>query len=120
MPSGSSIVFLSTTLTAAHNIVPGALAYISSKGAVEQMTRVLSRDLAASKGIRVNAIAPGPTATELFYEGKSEQLLKNIAGLNPFNRLGTPEDIAEAINYLAGEGSRWVNGQTIRVNGGHA
>lgn len=120
MPSGSSIIFLSTTLTFAHNIVPGALSYISSKGAVEQMVRVLSRDLAANKGIRVNAVAPGPTGTELFYEGKSEALLNSIASLNPFKRLGTPDEIAEVITFLSGDGSRWVNGQTIRVNGGHA
>lgn len=120
MPSGSSIIFLSTTLTFAHNIVPGALAYISSKGAVEQMVRVLSRDLAANHRIRVNAVAPGPTGTELFFEGKSEALLQSIAGLNPFKRLGTPEDIAEVVTFLGGEGAKWVNGQTIRVNGGHA
>ena len=82
------------------------------------MTRVMSKELAAKKGINVNAVAPGPTGTELFLRGKSEGLIKTLAGLNPFNRLGTPEEVAESIVYLAGEGSRWVAGQVLRVNGG--
>lgn len=81
---------------------------------------MLSKDLQAKKGIRVNAVAPGPTGTELFYEGKSEQVLKMIAGMNPNNRIGTPEEVADAIVFLAGDGAKWVSGQTILVNGGHA
>jgi len=84
------------------------------------MTRVLAKDLAASRGIRVNAVAPGPTGTELFFEGKSEQLLKIIGSMNPFNRIGTPEEIADVIAFLGGDASRWMNGQTVKVNGGHA
>jgi len=120
MASGSSIILISTSLNYAQNILPGQVAYISSKGAIDQMTRVLAKDLAASRGIRVNAVAPGPTGTELFFEGKSEQLLNMIKSLNPFNRLGTPEEIADVIAFLSADGSRWMNGQTIRVNGGHA
>jgi 3-oxoacyl-[acyl-carrier protein] reductase len=119
MPAGSRIVLFSTTLCGASTVTPNYLAYVSSKGAVEQMTRVLSKDL-ARKGIMVNCVAPGPTATELFMHGKSEQLLKMIAGFNPQGRIGQPEEIAGVVGFLAGEGASWVTGQTIRVNGGMA
>lgn len=98
-------------------IAPSYLLYVTTKGAVEQMTRIMCKDL-ASKGIVVNAVAPGPTATEMFYKGKTEQTLKFIAGLSPFNRIGKPEEVAEAMLYMSGSGSQWVSGQTLRVNGG--
>ena len=83
------------------------------------MTRVLSKDL-GRKGILVNCVAPGPTATDMFLEGKSEALVKQIAGQNPFGRLGTPEEVARAIVWVSGEGAGWVAGQVLRVNGGMA
>jgi len=119
MASGSKIVLLSTSLNVASTVTPNYLLYCSTKGAIEQMTRVLSKDL-AKRGISVNAIAPGPTGTELFYKGKSEQMLKMIAGFSPYNRIGTPEEIADAIVFLSGEGSTWVSGQILRANGGMA
>ncbi|KAF2395580.1 NAD(P)-binding protein [Trichodelitschia bisporula] len=119
MPSGSHIILISTSLTVSGNITPDYLSYVTSKGAIEQMARLLSKDL-GRKGIRVNAVAPGPTGTELFYKGKSEQVLNMIAGMNPFKRIGEPEEIAEVVSFLAGEGARWVSGQTVRVNGGMA
>ena len=117
MTNGSHIVLLSTTQCHASSVTPPYLLYCSTKGAIEQMVRVLSKDL-ARKGISVNAIAPGPTATDLFLEGKSEQLLKMIAGLNPHNRIGTPEEVADAILFLSSASSRWVTGHTLKVNGG--
>ena len=117
MPSGSHVIFLSTGLMTMSTVTPNYLLYVTTKGAIEQMTRIMCKEL-ASKGIVVNAIAPGPTATELFYKGKSEQTLKFIAGLSPFGRIGKPEEVAEAIYYMAGSGSRWVSGQTLSVNGG--
>lgn len=114
---GSHVILTSTSLNAASTVAPGYLLYCSTKGAIEQMTRILAKDL-ARKGISVNAIAPGPTATELFFKGKNQQTLDLIASYNPYNRLGTPEDIAKAIGFLAGEKSAWVNGQILRVNGG--
>lgn len=119
MASGSHIIFLSTTLCTASTVTPNYLLYVSSKGAIEQMTRVLSKDL-ARKGVCVNAVAPGPTGTELFYRGKPEQVLTTIAGFNPQNRIGTPEEVADAIIFLSGSGSRWITGQIIRANGGMA
>ena len=68
----------------------------------------------------VNAVAPGPTATELFMKGKSEQLVKTLAGFNPQGRLGRPEEIADVVAFLSGEQGGWVTGQVLRVNGGHA
>ena len=66
----------------------------------------------------VFAVAPGPTATELFLKGKSEQLIDHIAKLNPLERLGTPEDIAGAVSFLTGPDGAWINGQVLRANGG--
>jgi 3-oxoacyl-[acyl-carrier protein] reductase len=117
MAPGSHIIFLSTTLCTASTVQPNYLLYNSTKGAIEQMTRVMAKDL-GRKQIYVNAVAPGPTGTELFFKGKNEQVLKMLAGASPMNRLGEPEDIAEAIAYLSG--SRWVSGQVVRVNGGMA
>ena len=81
------------------------------------MTRILAKDL-GRKGINVNAVAPGPTGTELFYKGKSDELVKMIASWNPFNRIGEPEDIAKVIALLARSESNWVQGQILKANGG--
>lgn len=72
----------------------------------------------AAKGINVNAIAPGPTGTDLFLKGKPEAMLKQIASLSPFNRIGEPDEVAGAFSFLAGPQASWVNGQIIKVNGG--
>jgi 3-oxoacyl-[acyl-carrier protein] reductase len=117
MPSGAHILLVSTSLTGLSQIMPNYLLYVTTKGAVEQMTRVLAKDL-GRKGIVVNAIAPGPTATALFLNGKSEELIKTMAGWNPFNRLGTPEDIARTVGWLVSPDNTWVQGQIIKANGG--
>ncbi|KAI6093529.1 hypothetical protein F4821DRAFT_220819 [Hypoxylon rubiginosum] len=117
MAKGSHIIFMSTTLTTASTVQPPYLLYNSTKGAIEQMTRVISKDL-GRKGILVNCVAPGPTGTDLFFRGKSEELLKTIAGFNPQGRIGTPEEIAEAVVFLSQ--SSWVSGQVVRANGGMA
>lgn len=80
------------------------------------MTRVMAKDV-ARKGICVNAIAPGPTGTDLFYKGKSEELINMIAGMSPFKTLGQPEELADAIALLCGSDSRWISGQILGVNG---
>ena len=119
LPSGGRIIFFSTTLCKATVVTPNYLAYCGTKGAVEQFTRVLSKDL-ARKGVMVNCVAPGPTSTDLFLKGKSEGLINMIAGANPQKRLGKPEEIAETVNFLSGPGSSWVTGQVLYVNGGMA
>lgn len=119
MARGSRVVLFSTTQAQASTVTPNYLTYIASKGAIEQMTRGLSKDL-ARKGITVNCCAPGPTATALFLNGKSEQLLKTIAGFNPQNKIGTPEDVADVVAFLSSPAASWVSGQTLYTNGGQA
>ncbi|EOD50904.1 Short-chain dehydrogenase/reductase SDR [Neofusicoccum parvum] len=117
MPKGSSIVLVSSTVCHISSVMPNYLLYATTKGAIEQMTRLMAKDL-GRKGINVNAVAPGPTGTELFYQGKSEQLLNMIRGWTPHNRIGEPDEIAEVIAFLGG--SRWVSGQVLKANGGAA
>ena len=83
------------------------------------MVRVLAKEL-GKDGIRVNAVSPGPVATDLFLKGKSDELIKTFAKANPFGKLGDPDEIADVVAFLASEDSRWVSGQNIRVNGGMA
>ncbi|WP_106477549.1 SDR family oxidoreductase [Phytohalomonas tamaricis] len=96
---------------------PGYGAYIASKAGVEGLVKVLANEL-RGRNIAVNAVAPGPVATELFFEGKSEEQVASIANLAPFERLGQPAEIADVVSFLAGPKGRWVNGQILRVNGG--
>jgi 3-oxoacyl-[acyl-carrier protein] reductase len=91
--------------------------YSATKAAVEAMTTVASREV-RGRNITVNAIAPGPVATDLFLEGKSAELIEHMAKMNPLERLGTPEDIANAVRFLVGPQGGWVNGQVLRANGG--
>lgn len=114
--SGGAIVNFSTTVT--RTSFPSYGAYAASKAAVEAMTLVLAREL-RGKDITVNAVAPGPTATPLFLDGKDEESIRNLAKAAPLERLGTPDDIAETVAFLAGP-ARWINGQVLFVNGGLA
>ncbi|OOC53639.1 MULTISPECIES: SDR family oxidoreductase [Nocardiopsis] len=114
--SGGAIVNLSTSVTRLSP--PTYAAYAASKGAVEAIGPVLAKEL-RGRDITVNAVAPGPTATDLFLDGKDEETVERLAGMNPMERLGRPEDIAEVVSFLAGPG-RWVNGQTLYANGGMA
>lgn len=91
--------------------------YAGTKAAVEAMTSVLAKEL-RGREITVNAIAPGPTATDLFLNGKSPELVERIAKMSPLERLGQPDDIAAAVAFLAGPDGAWINGQTLRANGG--
>jgi 3-oxoacyl-[acyl-carrier protein] reductase len=91
--------------------------YAATKSAVETMTAVLSKELRGRR-ITVNAVAPGPTATDLFLNGKSSELVDRLAKMNPMERLGTPEDIASVVAFLVGPDGGWVNGQVLRANGG--
>jgi 3-oxoacyl-[acyl-carrier protein] reductase len=93
--------------------------YIASKSAVEGLVRVLANEL-RGRNISVNAIAPGPIATDLFLKGKSDAVIADFVKMAPLERLGTPEDVANSVSFLAGPEGGWVNGQVLRVNGGFA
>ncbi|MDN5618781.1 MAG: SDR family oxidoreductase [Kocuria sp.] len=114
---GGSFVGFSTTVVATQ--FPEYGAYAASKGAVEAMTLILAREL-RGRDITVNAVAPGPTATALFLDGKTPEQIDTLANTPPLERLGTPADIANVVAFLAGPDGRWINGQVLRANGGMA
>ncbi|MEV0803616.1 SDR family oxidoreductase [Kribbella sp. NPDC050281] len=114
--NGGAIVNISSSLTKLAR--PGYSAYSATKGGVEAITLILAREL-RGRDITVNTVAPGPTATPLFFEGKPQELIDRIAAEPPLERLGEPTDIAEIIAFLAGP-ARWINGQVIYANGGSA
>ncbi|OAP35068.1 3-ketoacyl-ACP reductase [Sinorhizobium glycinis] len=91
--------------------------YAATKAAVEMLTAILAKEL-RGRSITVNAVAPGPTATALFLDGKSPELIERMSKMNPLERLGTPEDIAAAVAFLVGPDGGWINGQVLRANGG--
>jgi 3-oxoacyl-[acyl-carrier protein] reductase len=110
---GAIINFSSSVVKIA---LPTYTAYAASKGAVDAMTLILAREL-RGRDITVNAIAPGPTATPLFLDGKPQEVVDHLASMTPLERLGEPADIAEVASFLAGP-ARWVNGQILYANGG--
>lgn len=114
---GGRIIALSTSVIA--KAFPAYGPYIASKAGVEGLVHVLANEL-RGREVTVNAVAPGPVPTELFLNGKSEQQVEQIAQLAPLQRLGTPEEIAAVVAFLAGPDGRWVNSQVIRANGGFA
>lgn len=113
--NGGRIINLSTSVVGMKLETYGA--YAATKAAVETLTAILSKEL-RGRSITVNAVAPGPTATDLFLTGKSPELVERLAKMAPLERLGTPEDIAAAIAFLAGPDGAWINGQVLRANGG--
>jgi 3-oxoacyl-[acyl-carrier protein] reductase len=113
--NGGRIVNFSTSVVGLRIETYGV--YVATKAAVEAMTPVLAKEL-RGRSITVNAIAPGPTATDLFLNGKSPELIDRMSKMNPLERLGTPEDIAAAVAFLVGSDGSWINGQVLRANGG--
>lgn len=112
---GGRIVNLSSSVIGMR--LPTYGVYIATKAAVEGLTQVLAQEM-RGRGISVNAVAPGPVATELFLQGKSPELVDRMAKMNPLERLGQPADIAGVVAFLAGPDGAWVNGQILRANGG--
>lgn len=117
LPTGGRIIAFSSSVIA--KSLPNYGAYIASKAGVEGLVHVLANEL-RGRNITVNAVAPGPVATELFLHGKTEAQIKEFAKLNPLERLGQPEDIPGVVSFLAGPDGAWVNAQVLRVNGGFA
>ncbi|MET9913278.1 SDR family oxidoreductase [Streptomyces sp. NPDC006476] len=113
-PGGALVNFSTSVVGLAF---PGYGAYAATKGAVEALTLILAREM-RGRDVTVNAVAPGPTATELFLDGKDEETVARLAAQPPLERLGTPEDIASVVSFLVGPEGHWVNGQVLRANGG--
>lgn len=113
--NGGRIINLSSSVVGLYQ--PGYAVYAATKAGVEAMTHVLTKEL-RGRNITVNDVAPGPTATALFLDGKPQDVVDRLAKLAPLERLGQPEDIAAAVAFLAGPDGAWINGQTLRANGG--
>jgi 3-oxoacyl-[acyl-carrier protein] reductase len=117
LADNGSIINFSTTQTRAS--FPGYGIYAATKAAVDQFTRIFAKEV-GGRGINVNSVQPGPIATALFLDGKSEEVIARLAAANPFNRLGTPDDVARVVTFLASDDAKWISGQNIALNGGMA
>jgi 3-oxoacyl-[acyl-carrier protein] reductase len=113
--NGGRIVNFSTSVVGTRLETYGV--YTATKAAIEVMTGILSKEL-RGRSITVNAVAPGPTGTDLFFDGKSPELVERFAKMVPLERLGTPNDIANTVAFLVGPDGGWINGQVLRANGG--
>jgi len=118
MKKGSRIIFVSSALTQASYILPMGLLFAATKGSIEQIVRVLAKDL-RGKGITVNAIAPGPVDTTSFREGKPVEVIEWVASLHPQKRVPEPQEVVPLVAFLSTDEAGWINGQSIGVNGGY-
>jgi 3-oxoacyl-[acyl-carrier protein] reductase len=112
---GGSIIAISTSMV--RHAVPGFGPYAGTKAAVECMVRSMAKEIAPRR-VRVNAVAPGPVDTELFRAGKTEEAKQKSAALSPFNRIGTPAEVASVVAFLASDQASWIHGQVVQPNGG--
>lgn len=117
LADNGSIINFSTSVN--RLMLPGYGTYVATKSAVEQLTRVFSKEI-GHRGINVNSVSPGPTATALFLNGKSQETIDKLASLNPFGRIAETDDIANVVVFLASDEAKWINAQNIGVNGGMA
>jgi 3-oxoacyl-[acyl-carrier protein] reductase len=113
--NGGRIISFSSSVVGLYQPTYGV--YAATKAGIEAMTHILSKEV-RGRNITVNAIAPGPTATALFLDGKPQEVIDHLSKLAPLERLGQPEDIANAVAFLAGPDGAWINGQVLRANGG--
>lgn len=115
MKNGGRIINFSTSVIGIN--LPTYSIYAATKAAVETMTAILSKEM-RGRSITVNTVAPGPTATKLFLDGKSDEQIEQLSKMNPLERLAEPDDIANTVSFLVSKKGGWINGQTLRVNGG--
>ncbi len=115
MRDGGRVINCSSAVV--HLLMPHYAVYAATKAAVEAMTTVFAKEM-RGRDITVNAFAPGPTETDLFMTGKTPETIDRLAKMSPLERLGQPKDIADVVSFLAGPDGGWVNGQTVRANGG--
>lgn len=115
LQKGGRIINLSTSVLGLS--LPTYAVYSATKAAVEAMTTIFAKEL-RGRSITVNAVAPGPTATVLFFKGKSQAQIEQLTKMTPLERLAEPEDIANTVSFLAGADGGWINGQILRANGG--
>ena len=115
MRAGGRVISFSSSVVGLYQPTYGP--YAATKGGIEAMTHILANEM-RGKNITVNAIAPGPTATHLFLDGKPQGVIDHLSHLAPLERLGTPGDVAAAVSFLAGPDGSWINGQVLRANGG--
>ncbi|KAF7147072.1 hypothetical protein RHSIM_Rhsim03G0000700 [Rhododendron simsii] len=113
---GGRIICLSSSMVG--SLRPGYGAYAGSKAAVEAMVKILAKELKGT-GITANCVAPGPIATEMFFAGKTEEMVRRVVDECPLSRLGESKDVAPVVGFLASDAGEWVNGQVVRVNGGY-
>lgn len=113
--AGASVIAMTTSMVRLS--IPGAGPYTASKAAVESLVRTLAAEL-GPRGVRINAVAPGAVDTALFHQGKSDAQKQKAASMSPFGRIGTPEEVAEVVAFLASDAASWVHGQIIQPNGG--
>lgn len=116
MEDNGRIINFSTSVVG--SMFPTYSVYAATKGAVEQITRQLAKEFGPKK-ITINAVAPGPINTELFNVGKTDEQIEAIRQMNSFGRIGEPDDIANAIEFLVSDKAQWITGQTLRINGGY-
>lgn len=112
---GGRIINLSTSIIG--NYLPNHGIYVATKAAVEALTHTLAKEL-GTRGVTVNAVAPGPVATELLLSSRPQAMIERLIADIPLGRLGEPDDIAQIVSFLAGPESGWINGQVLKANGG--
>jgi 3-oxoacyl-[acyl-carrier protein] reductase len=117
LADNGSVVNFSTSVN--RIILPTYGPYVATKSAVEQLTRVFAKEV-GGRGINANSVSPGPTNTELFTKGKSQEAIARLASLSAFNRIGDPKDIAEVIVFLVSDDAKWISAQNIGANGAMA
>lgn len=117
LADNGSIINFSTSVN--RIMIPGYASYVATKAAVEQLTRVFAKEVGA-RGINVNSLSPGPTNTELFTQGKTEETIARLAGMSAFGRIAEPEDISRVVCFLASDDAKWISAQNIGANGGMA